>query len=253
MQITAYGHAKHTGHYRDHNEDNYLVDCEHGLFVVADGMGGHEGGEIASMVTVNYINDAVRKGKSLRDAVRTTHHAILSAAEQHPGIQGMGSTVVAAKFDDDQYEVVWVGDSRAYLWKSDSLIQLTTDHSYVQRLVEYGHISEQEALNHPQRNIVTRALGGERGQVEAESIRDTFYRGEQILLCSDGLTDEVSYAGIASVLSENINEQQKVDKLIKKALDNRGSDNITAVLISAPDDAPEKVSRDKTIIMDINQ
>ncbi|MCK4950708.1 MAG: serine/threonine-protein phosphatase [Gammaproteobacteria bacterium] len=254
MRITACGHAKHTGHLRDHNEDNYFVDCKHGLFVVADGMGGHDDGEIASMIAVDFIKDAVRRGISLQKAVGATHNAILMATERNIGSPGMGSTVVVAKFDDNQYEIVWVGDSRAYLWENNNLIQLTTDHSYVQRLLDYGHISEQEALNHPQRNIITRALGGvEKEQVEAESIRDTFYRGEQILLCSDGLTDEVSYAGIASVLSERLDEQQRVDKLVQKALDNGGSDNITAVLISAPDDAPEKTNRDITVIIDANQ
>lgn len=254
MHITACGHAKHTGNFRDHNEDNYLVDCEHGLFVVADGMGGHDDGEIASMIAVDFIKGAVRRGISLQEAAAATHDEVLMAVERNQGSPGMGSTVVAAKLDDNQYEVVWVGDSRAYLWENNNLIQLTTDHSYVQRLLDYGHISEQEALNHPQRNIITRALGGmEQEQVEAESIRDTFYRGEQILLCSDGLTDEVSYHEIADILSEGLDEQHKVDRLVQKALDNGGSDNITAILISAHDDAPEKVSRDETIIIDINQ
>lgn len=249
---TVCGHAKHTGYLRDNNEDNYFIDCERGLFIVADGMGGHESGEIASMIAVDFIDSAVKSGVSLRKAVRDTHNVILTASERNLGSPGMGSTVVAAKLKDNQYEIVWVGDSRAYLWENDNLIQLTTDHSYVQKLVDTGHISEQEALSHPRRNIVTRALGG-LGQepIEAESIHDTFYRGEQILLCSDGLTDEVSYAEIADVLSENIDEQKKVDKLVQKALDNGGSDNITAVLISASEDAPEKVRNDETIPIDL--
>lgn len=252
MRITACGHAKHAGYRREHNEDDYIIDYDHNLFIVADGMGGHECGEVASRIAVDFIYDEIKRGLPLMEAVGATHHVVLIAADQNLGLPGMGSTVVAAKLDDHKYEIVWVGDSRAYLWDGRNLKQLTSDHSFVQKLLDSGQISKQEALHHPKRNIITRVLGGlERQHVEAESIHDNFYRGEQILLCTDGLSEEVSDTEIARVLSENLTEQQKVDKLIQVALDNGGSDNVTAVLFSAPEDAPGKISNDETIPIDL--
>lgn len=254
MNEIACGHAKHVGHKREHNEDNYIADPEHRLFVVADGMGGHDCGEVASRIVVDFIYDEVRRGGPMQKAVGASHHVVLMAANQNLGLPGMGSTVVAAKLDDHKYEIVWVGDSRAYLWDGRNLQQLTSDHSFVQRLLDSGRISKAESANHPQRNIITQAIGSlEHDQVNAESVIDDFYRGEQILLCSDGLSDEASDSEIADVLSQDLTEQQKADTLVELALKKGGSDNITVVLVSAPEDAPEKARNDDTVAIDLTK
>jgi len=236
--MPRYGHITHPGLVRDHNEDNYLIDQELGLWVVADGMGGHACGEVASQIAVDLIHDKISSGSTLPDAVAFSHEIVLMAADQRMGLPGMGSTVVAALFHADHYEIAWVGDSRAYLWEQDKLRQVTRDHSYVQQMLDAGAISQSEAIVHPHRNVITQAIGaGDLEQVEVGITRIPMYKGQTLLLCSDGLTDEVRDAAIASVLSTNFSEEEKANQLLGLALSEGGSDNITILLVSAPEDA----------------
>jgi len=240
--MPRYAHITHPGLARQHDEDNYLINEDAGLWVVADGMGGHACGEVASQIVVDLIDDKINSGAGLREAVATAHHIVLIAADQRMGLPGMGSTVVAAKFHPDHYEIAWVGDSRAYLWERNKLKQVTRDHSYVQQMVDAGTISKREASVHPHRNVITQAIGADDlEQVEVGTVRIPMYKGQKLLLCSDGLTDEVDDDVISSILASSESEHDKVELLLKQALAEGGSDNITIILVSAPDYAPERL------------
>ena len=245
MTNYACGHLTHVGNIRPHNEDCYAVDEELGFGVLADGMGGHESGEVASKIVVDCVCQEIQKGKPMAEALVNAHRAVLKAAENGEGRQGMGSTVIAVKMGASQFEVVWVGDSRAYLWDKGvdegKLTQLTKDHSLVQQMVDEGTITPAEACIHPQRNYITQAIGmSELIRLEVGRVQGNLYRGQQILLCSDGLSGEVSIAEMMEIFNQELTEQQTVDLLIDKALGNGGSDNVTVVLISASKDAPLK-------------
>lgn len=237
MMITAYGYATHEGAVRQVNEDNLCVLPDIGLFAVADGMGGHRGGRTASRITVENLAGYVRKGNSLTRAIEDIHHDILRAADSDPALKGMGSTVVAMKTDNGRYDIAWVGDSRAYVWDGAALKQLTRDHSYVQYLLEEGQITANEALHHPQRNIILQALGAQDMEnVVPDQISGIFYETEVILLCSDGLTTEVEDDGIAAILAREKSLQAIADRLVEAAVSNGGSDNITVILVAAKED-----------------
>jgi len=237
--MSSYGHITHPGLVRDHNEDNYLIDEDLGLWVVADGMGGHACGEVASQIAVDLIHDKIMTGSNLQDAVAASHDIVLMAADQRMGMPGMGSTVVAALLHQDHYEIAWVGDSRAYLWDQGKLRQLTRDHSYVQQMLDAGAISQSEAIVHPHRNVITQAIGAnDLEQVEVGIARVPMYKDQLLLLCSDGLTDEVRDDAIASVLGSTYDTQEKTAQLLQLALAEGGSDNITILLIAAPERAP---------------
>ncbi len=225
----------HTGLIRESNEDSHLALPKFGLWVIADGMGGQEAGEVASRVTIREMNRNVEQGMPLVEAIETAHHAIQAAAQQGEGSMDMGSTIVAAKLNGLCYEIAWVGDSRAYLWNG-TLHQLTTDHSYVQLLLKAGLITENEIPNHPSRNIITQALGA--GGFDKTNIKVDFVSGElgendTLLLCSDGLNGEVSDERIATILSETVNNQVRVERLIAAALDAGGKDNITVIVLTS--------------------
>ena len=213
-----------------------------GLWVVADGMGGHQGGEVASKIAVDLIVERVRSGDTLTKPLEAAHHAILHAVGQGDGPSGMGTTVVALKITGDhRYEVAWVGDCRAYLWNGKSLRQLTKDHSYVQHLVDQGVILAKDADFHTHQNFIMQALGAsDPPDVSVDTVCDTFYRGEQILLCSDGLNKELSDGDIAAILAQGRAEQETVDVLIQTAVQRGGRDNITVALVSAGADAPSR-------------
>lgn len=235
MAIDSCGHDTHAGLVRSHNEDSYLIDAHLGLGIVADGMGGHASGEVASQIVVAKVQDEVRAGTPMAEALVKAHHAVLEAVQAGKGKSGMGSTALAVKLDGHNFEVVWVGDSRAYLWNHGQLHQITRDHSLVQQLVDRQEITAQEALNHPQRHYITQAIGMEGlNRLEVGRVRGRLNSGQQILLCSDGLSSEVTDEEIVAILAMDVGDQAKVDKLILKALDNGGSDNVTVLLISAP-------------------
>ena len=237
--MIQYGQITHPGLVRDHNEDNYLVDEELRLWVIADGMGGHACGEVASQIVVDLVHDKIKSGHTLQEAVEGAHEIVLVAAAQHLGMPGMGSTVVAACIHEDHFEIAWVGDSRAYLWENGKLRQITRDHSFVQQMVDAGALSVNEARRHPHRNIVTQAIGAsDLEKVEAGTSRIPLKKGQQVLLCSDGLSDEVTQEEISMVLSGSEEEQIKVNQLLELALVHGGADNITILLISAPEDIP---------------
>lgn len=238
MTNVHFGNSSHAGRVRELNEDRFVADPAAGLWLVADGMGGHECGEVASRIVSEFVQHEVRRGVPLAVALESAHRAVLRAASQGMGKPGMGSTVVAVQLDGDRFELGWVGDSRGYLWNGVELMQLTRDHTLVQQLIDSGALSPEDAARHPHRNYVTQALGAVGlDEVEVDTREGRLYQGEQLLLCSDGLTGELEDSCIAEVLGGGGSEQEKVDQLIELALEKGGTDNITVVLLSAPDTA----------------
>ncbi|MEN4904825.1 protein phosphatase 2C domain-containing protein [Luteimonas sp. TWI1416] len=231
--MIEFGHLTHAGLRRELNEDTYYGDSELGLWLVADGMGGHEYGEVASALAREAIVREIRQGRSLPQAIRLADEEIIRASRRRSDTLPMGTTVVAARITGSRFEVAWVGDSRVYLWRDGQLAQLSQDHSYVQALIAQGALSVDQARTHPQRNVVTQALGVTDPQaLNVETLAGELAPGNQLLLCSDGLTEEVDDRAIAQVLAHaECSAQECVDGLVAAALDGGGSDNITAILI----------------------
>lgn len=244
MNDIRYACATHPGRVRLQNEDSYLADPANGFFIIADGMGGHQAGEVASKIVVKSVCADIRAGIPLDTALCNAHNRVLGAAEKGQGQAGMGATAVALKLDGVDYTIAWVGDSRAYLW-SKELKQLTHDHSYVQELVDAGVLTAAEARRHPKRSIITRALGGNRtSAVEPEVVSGKLYRGQKILLCSDGLTSELEDGTIARIMERELSESNCVADLIQAANDFGGEDNTTVILVQSPLAAPLKEQGD---------
>lgn len=227
--LLSFGQATHTGLVRTINEDSLLVSPELGLWAVADGLGGHQAGDRASRLAVAQIKQGVRQGLSLVQAVESAHQAVRREA----GNSNMGTTVVALKLDGLRYEIGWVGDSRAYLWDG-SLRRLTTDHSYVQLLLDAGVIGQDELARHPMRNVISQALGvgGRDGAtVSVATVAGELAEGQGLLLCSDGLHGELNDEQIASIVKSSAAAQAQAEKLIAAALAAGGKDNVTVILL----------------------
>jgi protein phosphatase len=231
--MIEFGHLTHVGLRRELNEDSYYGDSELGLWLVADGMGGHEYGEVASALARETIVREIRDGTPLTQAIRIADEEIIRTSRQRRDALPMGTTVVATRITGNRFEVAWVGDSRVYLWRNGQLVQLSKDHSYVQELIASGTITQEQARSHPHRNVVTQALGvTDPRNLNVAPLSGEVFPGMQLLLCSDGLTEEVDDSEIARVLGQqDCSAQECVDTLVAAALDGGGSDNITAVLI----------------------
>lgn len=217
---------------RDHNEDAYLADPAIGLWMVADGMGGHDAGEVASRLACLAVQTAIIAGRTLADALRDAHAAILRHTDEQRHARSMGTTAVAARVQGSDVEVAWVGDSRAYVFDG-ALRPVTRDHSYVGDLVEQGVIDAQIARHHPHRHVVTQALGvpGTDG-LHVGTWHGTLSAGERILLCSDGLTEVLDDVEIEALLRERGNALDEVTTaLIAAALHGGGPDNVTVLVI----------------------
>jgi serine/threonine protein phosphatase PrpC len=231
--MIEFGNASHVGLRRELNEDTYYSDGELGLWLVADGMGGHEFGEVASALARDSVVREVRAGRTLSEAIRSADEEIIRQSRRRADSLPMGTTVVALRVSEsNRFELAWVGDSRAYLWNGQ-LRQLSSDHSYVQELIDQGAITPEQARSHPHRNVVTQALGvTDPESLKVETISGELRPGFQILLCSDGLTEEVDDAAIAALLAQaDLSAQECVDHLVSTALDGGGSDNVTVVLL----------------------
>ena len=234
----VWGAASHVGMLRQQNEDSFLAQED--VFVVADGMGGHNAGEVASALAIQGMRDAAAGGFNSPEAVvRAINlaNSLIHRASGGPTDQrGMGTTITAvvplsANEQEPQRMVVAnVGDSRVYLWRDGELRQVSSDHSYVQELLTEGYISAAEARVHPRRNIVTRALGID-GDVNADSWVLPMIEGDRYLLCSDGLVDEVDDEQINAVLRGTTNPQQAAEYLVAAANSNGGRDNVTVIVV----------------------
>jgi PPM family protein phosphatase len=237
MRLSSFA-GTDVGRARSGNEDSYF--CGRTVFAVADGLGGHQGGEVASAAAVEPLAaldgrefaELAEAAEALTAAIREGNAAILDRAAGDPGLWGMGTTVTAAALADDRHlQLAHVGDSRAYLLRDGSLDQLTTDHTVVAELVRRGRLTPAQAAIHPERSILTRAVGLDpRIPVDTPDpleLRD----GDQVLLCSDGLTEAVDDDQIAELLSSTPDGTAACQALIDAANAAGGPDNITVVLL----------------------
>jgi len=244
MRVTV-GAASDIGQVREGNEDSFLV--EQPLFVVADGMGGHRGGEVASSLALDTIQSLfVRNEGSLVGQVEEANREVFERSQADRNVAGMGTTLTAALVDGDRVQLAHVGDSRAYLFHDHDLTLLTEDHTLVHRMVMDGEITEAEAEVHPHRSILTRALGVD-GRVKVDESTIEVAPGDRVLLCTDGLTGMVGEEQIRTILDSTPGDAQgAVERLITEANRAGGVDNITAVVLDFTDDGASKGSGETT-------
>lgn len=234
--------ASHVGKVRTNNQDSGYSG--HSLFVVADGMGGHAGGDVASSIAVKRIIQADTEYPSAADAEFALQAALIGANAQlaetvfeHAELTGMGTTVSAMVVLDNEVAIAHIGDSRIYLLRDDELSQITVDHTFVQRLVDSGRITEQEAMVHPRRSVLMRVLGDVDSSPEIDTSILATVPGDRWLICSDGLTGVVSHSAISAALTSGLSAQDAADRLVKESLDGGAPDNVTIVIVDVGDAA----------------
>jgi PPM family protein phosphatase len=211
------------------NQDSIGWEESRALALVADGLGGHTGGQVASGIVKQSFLESAAGRVDLAVAVRRAHAAILEAADADPSLQGMASTVVAVHIERRTAQIVWVGDSRAYLYRGGEIRRLTRDHSVVEELRDLAGLSETQIRGHPQRNEVTNVLGA--GEPVPARTELALCHGDVLLLCSDGLTGELRDEEIADVLAAASSPADATQRLIKAALEHGGHDNVSAVVL----------------------
>lgn len=242
------------GRVRTHNEDSFIVSPP--LYAVADGMGGHEAGEVASEIAIEtLVQQAPPQAdvQALGRAVRSSNDAVLRGVEDGRGKEGMGTTMTAAVVEGTSIAIAQVGDSRAYLLHSGVLQKITRDHSLVADLIDSGAITEDEARYHPKRSVITRALGSDENMTP-DLYEFTASPGDRLLLCSDGLTGMLEDERIRQLLADCGTPQECADALIDAANDGGGHDNITAIIVeigqasAKTDSATSKKTSKRTVL-----
>jgi protein phosphatase len=245
LELQPFG-VTHAGKVRQNNEDALLVGEgeDETLFVVADGIGGFEAGEVASSLAVDVLKD-LQPDEPFKAAIGEANRRIVAAGRGDEKLSGMGTTVVAIRFGGKQgepvAEVAHVGDSRAYLMRGGDMNPITEDHSLVAELVRSGDLTRDQAAEHPQKNLITRALGADE-EVDVDTATLPIEAGDRILLCSDGLSDMVSEAGISEILADSPDDPERAARvLLSAALDAGGNDNITVVVVDVKEQPAEDV------------
>lgn len=262
MRIEAWSRTD-VGKKRDHNEDYHLCNSDLNLFMVADGMGGHQAGDAASRLAVETVEKVVKEQLSLLEeqpsgggtqvmfvashpvmnllsnSVVAASQAILDKVEEDPDLSGMGTTTVLLFFHEDKAYFAHVGDSRLYRIRGDRIVQLTTDHSLVQEQIATGIITEEEASQSTLKNIITRSVGAERN-IKVDTSPVDFRAGDLFLLCSDGLTGLVEDKEILGILNQKTPETA-LDFFINLANSRGGTDNITVIVVRVTDDSDDVV------------
>src|ERR671911_218927 len=231
LRVVEEAHRTDTGRQRHANEDALYAEAP--VFAVADGMGGAQAGEVAARIAADAFDSADDRGEAppegyLRRVVRAANERIHDLAERDASRSGMGTTLTAALIGDEEVSFAHVGDSRAYLFRDGDLKRLTSDHSLVEELRRQGRLTDAQAEEHPQRSIITRALGPE-PEVEVDTQTRAARAGDVYLLCSDGLTTMVPEQRIAEVLASSPNLDAAVTRLVEEANEKGGRDNITVV------------------------
>lgn len=253
MRLEAAGRTD-VGCVRKHNEDNLLVDAGLGLFVVADGLGGHAAGEVASQIVVDRVQQFIAQtierdrtwpveydvnlnydGNRLKVALLMSDQAIAEDIRSNPERETMGSTVVAALVHDQRVTLAHVGDSRAYILDPEGIHQVTRDHSWVADQVAIGVLTPAEARVHPFRNVITQALGNG-GELDVAVQEFQLGKMERLLLCSDGLSGMVNDQDIWNIVQEASDLQDAANRLVDRARENGGEDNISVVLVGFRED-----------------
>jgi PPM family protein phosphatase len=245
IRLVASG-SSDCGHVRDHNEDTFRIDSERGLFVVADGIGGHAAGEVASSMAVETLFKTLTNGtggnggscnaEALQAAIELANSAVFQNAQMHPERKGMGTTLTFICRDHYQFYLGHVGDSRAYRLRGDELIQLTRDHTWADMQVRAGVLSQQEAEQARMRHLLVKSLGTER-KIEPDIIPIDTEPHDRFLLCSDGLSDFVEHNELRKILTSKGPLSEITGRLVAKANAAGGYDNITAVVIDFYDNS----------------
>lgn len=255
MKLASHGKTD-VGKKRTRNEDAFLINDDMGLYLVADGMGGHSGGELASQMAVSSVEEVIKNlisdpeatvisgvntedtdlGDRLRYAIEVASGKIYDQALYDASLKGMGTTTVAALFQEGEFYIANVGDSRAYLIHANKITQITTDHSLVTEQLKAGLIKESEVKGHKLKNIITRSVGYQ-DQVEIDVKKIDVHMGDRVVLCSDGLSNMVEDKQIEEVVNnEPIKEACK--KLVSLANENGGEDNITVIIVDVQGVSP---------------
>ena len=237
MKVRA-GVATDIGRVRQGNEDSFLVEPP--LYAVADGMGGHRGGDVASQLALETVERLFREGQgTLAEQIREANRAVFHRSAEDRNVAGMGTTLTAALVYEGGVHLAHVGDSRAYLLRAGSLRQLTNDHTLVGRMLRAGEITEAEAEVHPHRNVITRSIGTE-PEVKVDERDIGLIEGDRLLLCSDGLTNMVAEPQIQAILEATpTNPQEAADRLVRAANRAGGVDNITVVVLDLVGDGDD--------------
>lgn len=226
------------GRVRSANEDSMIALPDMGLFGVADGMGGHKAGEIASSTALSYLGENLpgylekegNHGDSLLRVLQEANLRIFRLSTEFNEYRGMGTTVTVGFVAGQELMVAHIGDSRAYQLRNDTLVQITDDHSLVAEMVRGGGITEEQALTHPQRNVLTRALGTA-PTVVIDLYRVNLLPGDRILFCTDGLSNHLTPEEIRTIIQTTNDLEQALLRLMDMALERGGTDNITMVLL----------------------
>ncbi len=226
----------HTGKVRSNNQDSGYAGTH--LFVVADGMGGHAGGDVASSLAIARLQELdvvytspMDAEQALQDGITDAARELIATVRVKPELAGMGTTVSALIMVDDYAVIAHIGDSRIYLYRDEALTQITTDHTFVQRLVDSGRITPEEARYHPRRSVLMRVLGDMNSDPELDAFIMPTQAGDRWLLCSDGLSGVVDEAQLAKALRAGAAPGRTADTLLKQALDAGAPDNVTIVLV----------------------
>jgi len=239
--------ATDVGRVRRGNEDAFLVDAERGIYLVADGMGGHAAGEVASAIAREVVGTALARevdagvrgealARQMDASIRAAHAAILAYAARRPAARGLGTTLTCCVVHaDGEVSVGHIGDSRLYLFRDGALTQLTRDHTWVQGEVEGGRLTPEAARAHPLSHIITRALGADSADLP-DLHTHAVAPGDTLLLCTDGLTGKVEDPLLAEILAAPLPLAHRVDELIRTANARGGDDNITAVAVTVAEE-----------------
>lgn len=228
--LTSFGSRTDIGCLRDHNEDSLVVTPP--LFAVADGMGGHAAGEVASEIAVRVLSELAPEhpdGEALGRAIEEANRAVIQAAREGRGHQGMGTTMTAAMLEGERLVIAQVGDSRAYLLHQGKLQQLTRDHSLMADMIEAGQLTPEEARTHPQRSVITRALGSD-AHLHPDIYEINVETGDRLLICSDGLSGMIFDDQIENTLRRVQDPQRCASQLVNEAIAAGGHDNVTVIV-----------------------
>lgn len=247
--VKASAAVSHVGRVRSNNQDSGYAGRR--LFLVADGMGGHAGGDVASAIATRRISEVADADyassadavAALEQALRSANRTLEETVADHSELTGMGTTVSAVLVQQDRVVIAHIGDSRVYLLRSGELSQVSTDHTFVQRLVDAGRITAEEAMVHPRRSVLMRVLGDVESSPEIDTLVIDTHPGDRWMLCSDGLSGVVPFDEIHEMLSSDAGAKQVADRLVKASLDGGAPDNVTVVVVdigdpAAPDTPP---------------
>ncbi|UOE43437.1 Stp1/IreP family PP2C-type Ser/Thr phosphatase [Agromyces larvae] len=249
--VKASAAVSHVGRIRQNNQDSGYAG--HRLFFVADGMGGHAGGDVASAIATHRIAEAdtdypnsLEASAALEGALLAANRNITETVADHSELTGMGTTVSSMLLQDDRVVIAHIGDSRIYLLRSGELSQITTDHTFVQRLVDAGRITAEEAMVHPRRSVLMRVLGDVETRPEVDTMVLDTRPGDRWMMCSDGLSGVVPFDEIQEIMDADAGAKQVADRLVKASLDGGAPDNVTVVVVDigeppAPETPPQIV------------